>query len=295
MYGNAALKSILFSTKSDESRKRFILAGTSLLSVAVVVLGLVSIHAGLVLVGILLCATLGLIVQVYSNLVRSVQALVVHEQGMALQNSRQTQALLYLYSKIRPRRPLPGMRDMAISPDFGATLAGLLLESSCAPSVVEFGSGTSTLIVSYCLEQIGGGSLLSLDHDNTYAAITCSQLREHQLDAIGHVRHAPLCPIPLPSGIWQWYDTSSVSLPRSIDVLIVDGPPMGVGPLARYPALPLFYERLSASAIVVVDDASRPDEQAMVSRWLKEYPVFTHEFLQHEKGTVILRRMPGRG
>jgi hypothetical protein len=70
---------------------------------------------------------------------------------------------------------------------------------------------------------------------------------------------------------------------------------MGVGALARYPALPMFFERLSESAIVLVDDASRPDEQEMIKRWLKEYPVFSHEFLPHEKGTVILRRMPGRG
>ena len=185
-------------------------------------------------------------------------------------------------------------QHLAISPDFGAALAGLLLESR-AQSVVEFGSGTSTVIASYCLEQIGRGTLLSLDHDKRYAEVTCAQLREHRLDAIAHVRYAPLCPVTLPAGTWQWYDTSTVSLPRSIDLLIVDGPPMGVGALARYPALPMFYERLSESAIVVVDDASRPDEQEMVKRWLKEYPAFTHEFLPHEKGTVILRRMPGRG
>lgn len=91
----------------------------------------------------------------------------------------------------------------------------------------------------------------------------------------------------------MWYDLREVAEAWKIDLLIVDGPPRATQPLARYPALPLLYERLSADARVVVDDAWREDEQEMVRRWLKQYPEFSVEYRESGKGIAVLSRNGG--
>ena len=47
----------------------------------------------------------------------------------------------------------------------------------------------------------------------------------------------------------------------TIDLLIIDGPPVKTNQLARYPALPLLFSKLSKECIIILDDAARPSEQ----------------------------------
>ena len=49
---------------------------------------------------------------------------------------------------------------------------------------------------------------------------------------------------------------------------IVDGPPAGQNPGARYPALPLLMDRLADRATIFVDDADRPGESEVIKAWL---------------------------
>ena len=99
------------------------------------------------------------------------------------------------------------------------------------------------------------------------------------------VVHAPLEPW---AGGARWYSRAWVEALPLIDVLVVDGPPGTIGPLARYPALPALAAKLSPGAVVIVDDAHRPDEQAMVARWLKEQPGLIATTVATERGTVVL-------
>jgi hypothetical protein len=71
---------------------------------------------------------------------------------------------------------------------------------------------------------------------------------------------------------YPWYATAQLSGLDGIGLLFVDGPPGVTGPLARYPALPLLLPRCAADAVIVLDDAHRPDERALSDRWLTEFP-----------------------
>ncbi len=78
---------------------------------------------------------------------------------------------------------------------------------------------------------------------------------------------------------------------QKVDVLIVDGPPAKIGKETRYPAIPRLFDRLADQAIVLVDDAGRPDERKIVRRWVRKFPTLTLDYLRWtEKGTAILKR-----
>jgi len=98
-------------------------------------------------------------------------------------------------------------------------------------------------------------------------------------------------PLTLAGTATPWYAIDAI--PRdlgSVDLLVIDGPPLSVGPLARYPALPKLIGFLSRSATIIVDDADREDEQAMLRKWRDEFPHFSQTTLTCEKGCVVLKR-----
>jgi hypothetical protein len=71
--------------------------------------------------------------------------------------------------------------------------------------------------------------------------------------------------------IYRWYDKDLLRheiVSQKVDVLIVDGPPAKTGDEVRCPAIPVFFDRLANQAIVLVDDAGRPEERATVRRWV---------------------------
>lgn len=202
---------------------------------------------------------------------------------------RQVQALFQLHQDIAPRVPLPPLGEYAATPDLLATLVALVRENR-PQVIVELGSGSSTLVCGYALESVGQGQILSFDHEAEYAAATNASLAVHGLSNCATVHHAALRETQYGSESWRWYDLNPENLPP-IEMLIVDGPPMTTGRLARYPALPILWPRLAPSAVIVVDDANRPDETEMVQRWMEEFPGLRLEVMAHEKGTVILRRI----
>src|SRR5439155_23132405 len=76
----------------------------------------------------------------------------------------QTEALVALHDMLVTRRPLPAMRGYAIAPDFGLALVQLI-DDERPRLVVETGSGVSTLVIAYRLEQLGCGMVFALEHD----------------------------------------------------------------------------------------------------------------------------------
>ena len=45
-----------------------------------------------------------------------------------------------------------------------------------------------------------------------------------------------------------------------------------------------------SDAIILLDDAARPDEKEILDLWLLEYPNFDYEYIDLDRGAVILRR-----
>jgi predicted O-methyltransferase YrrM len=202
---------------------------------------------------------------------------------------QQVEALIGIYAEVNMGRALPQMRGWAGSPDFLRNL--LLLVREKKPSVVlECSSGVSTVILARALQLNGSGHVYSLEHDPIFAERTRDILRRFDLDDIATVFTAPFIDTRLPGWEGKWYSTSSLGRTK-VDLLVVDGPPQATSTLARYPAVPVLMERMSATAVIVADDTDREDDAIAVSRWLQEYRELRRvEVPQCEKGWAVLQR-----
>ena len=140
------------------------------------------------------------------------------------------------------------------------------------PTVVECGSGFSTMRLAELIHE-RGGRLISLEHDASWAERVHAELVASGLAETAHIVRAPLEPHPLGRDGRPWYAQHLLdALPQRIDVLLVDGPPAfepGTG-LSRYPALPALADRLVPDAVVVLDDIDRPGELEILRAWEQE-------------------------
>jgi predicted O-methyltransferase YrrM len=202
---------------------------------------------------------------------------------------RQLEALISITSILPLRHPLPPMRGWAISPDFGVLLISEILKKK-PRLVLELGSGVSTLLTGYCLEKTGRGRVISFDHDEKYCVQSRERIREHGLGDIAEIVHVPLREVQLNQQSWDWYDATRIDPGVKIDLLVVDGPPGQIQDISRYPALPLLRKYLSDDAVILLDDAGRPDEKIILDMWAREFPDFLHECIPAEKGAAVLRR-----
>ena len=200
----------------------------------------------------------------------------------------QIQALIDLSAVLRPRAPLPPMAGWACSPELAVAVVQEHLRGRPS-TVVEIGSGVSTLVNGYLLER-HDGYVWSLDHDLAFAETTRENLTCHGLEKVATVLDAELVDVKIDGQVWRWYDLTTLPRTLRIDLLVIDGPPTSTGPLARYPALPLLAFRLADDAVIILDDAARASERRVVERWCAEYPEeLQHDFLPTLKGTSILR------
>ncbi|MER8599174.1 class I SAM-dependent methyltransferase [Mesorhizobium sp. M1339] len=138
-------------------------------------------------------------------------------------------------------------------------------------TVLEFGSGISTLYLSKAAEMIGG-TVISIEDNPVWASLVSDMLKAEGLSSVGQVLVATLqeCSYSLDSSVW--YDTDIVSRAvagSKIDLVVVDGPRAHTRDLAhaRYPALPVVYPHLSPRCAVVLDDISRSGERHIIKRW----------------------------
>lgn len=200
----------------------------------------------------------------------------------------QLEALALLQSTLQPKLPFPASRGFAASPDFLAQVVSVILTTS-PRLVVELGSGLSTLVIGLALKKAGGGRLVSIEHDEDYYRETLAGLAAHGIDeTIVEVRRAPLEKTAIGGESWSWYRVGELSDLEAIDLLVVDGPPSTTQPLARYPALPIFIDRLSESAQLVLDDGRRDEEKVIVERWQREFTGIQTRYLDLEAGAFIV-------
>lgn len=206
---------------------------------------------------------------------------------------RQVEAMINLHRLIQVRAEMPLSRGWALSPDALLTVVGRILDT--APDlVVECGSGTSSIWMGYAAEAAGNGTrIVCLEDDSHYANATRRRVRQHGLDRFVEVRDAPLVHMELHGEKWYWYDPDAWSDLTNVGLLLIDGPPEKTQALARYPAVPLLYDRLASDACIMLDDTRREDEQKALQRWLEEFKDLTATDHGHEKGTVELCRDAG--
>lgn len=161
------------------------------------------------------------------------------------------------------------------------------IEETRPQSVVELGSGATSLVIARALALYGGGQLHSYDQHEPFLHEMERWLAEAGLEA--QFRHAPLTHREVG---WQglWYNLTG--LPPAIDLLVIDGPPWAVHPYARGMAEVLF-SRLVPGGVIMLDDAARPGERVVARRWRRRWPniEFTYES-QGSKGLLVGRKSP---
>jgi hypothetical protein len=132
--------------------------------------------------------------------------------------------------------------------------------TSARGPVLEYGSGLTTLLLAL---HLGHQAAWSLEQMEEWQRRVQTRLRLAGTGA--NVLLAPLTSY----GSFQWYDVPA-ALPRDEFRLVVcDGPP-GTTPGGRYGLLPILGERLPKGAVILLDDAQRLGEQAVLQCWEKE-------------------------
>lgn len=184
------------------------------------------------------------------------------------------------------RSELPPFGAFTICEDFGDILIQEVLNSR-PKTILEVGSGVSTVLLGYCLEILGEGHIYSIEHLPEYAQRTRSLTKNHRVDHYTTVIDASLIMREIQQEQWLWYDTSGLA-EMQYDLVVVDGPPRRTGPLARYPILPLFDDSMSSNSVLLLDDALRKDEEAILLRWQEEFPQYTVKRFNTKKGAARL-------
>jgi predicted O-methyltransferase YrrM len=210
---------------------------------------------------------------------RDIQKLSVENKKNSMIAYRQTEAFNQLTNLLDFKAAIPATRSWAASPDLLLTISEIVKKNRPG-LVVELGSGISTLVTA----KSGARKIVSIDNSDAWGAKTVALLKEHKVRGVD-VRIAPLRPYANGS---EWYDLDAIKDLKKIDLLIVDGPPGSKNPEARYPALQQFKDKLSPSAIVVIDDVNREGERKLAEDFAKALPNHELTILDHEKGTAII-------
>ena len=193
---------------------------------------------------------------------------------------------------------LPALGGWKITPDFACLLLDLVDELR-PRRVLELGSGTSTLLLAQALGALGG-RLASLEQDAGHVELTRRMLAEAGLGGGVQVEHAPLrSGSEAREGDPPWYAAEALARFHGEtgppwNLVVVDGPSTEGRADARMPALPRLLPLLAPDAVVVLDDAFRPGERAVVAAWrgLGLLQDFVVEDVPLARGAVILRRRP---
>lgn len=143
-------------------------------------------------------------------------------------------------------------------------------------TVVECGSGISTVLLAREFKARASGHVYALEDDPAWCDLVREMLAERGLSNWATVVHAPLVETTVDGMSFRWYDRGAIehvlALPK-IDALIVDGPKGATGSLARYPALPIFRHQLGESFMLLLDDGHRADETEIARLWRNRYNV----------------------
>lgn len=205
------------------------------------------------------------------------------------QQFRQMQCLQALQQDLALARSLPPAGGKAASPDFLKLLADHILREK-PEVIVECGSGLSSVVAARCLQLNGKGRLFSLEHMEGFAAQTRRELDRQGVGNWACILDAPLEPRQFNGRSFSWYRSSELpDLP--VDLVVVDGPPARTGSSPRYPAGPVLFPRLTARGAVLIDDAGRPEELAVIAEWRREFPGldFRTDLQEFEKGFCMAR------
>jgi predicted O-methyltransferase YrrM len=191
-----------------------------------------------------------------------------------------------------------------ISPDLGLYLTGLI-DANNYDLIIEFGSGTSTVLMAKAIvakhkgtatKLIGSGKnvqelstgdlqqqdlparIVTFEHNLEYYEKTLHALKANGVEHLVDVVHAPLIDYKYKDGTEYLYyscedklqEISRIFKGRKANILVlVDGPPGATNKNARFPALPYIFNILPDHVFTfVIDDYVRDEEKEIVNLWI---------------------------
>ena len=167
---------------------------------------------------------------------------------------------------------LEDLRRAWVNPGYEAELDYLELVCDHAVStrgaVLECGSGLTTILLALTAGR-QGVPIWSLEHDAGWYRATRRVLAYFRLSSV-KLCHAPL----VRYDDCAWYDAPLTSMPTRFGLVVCDGPP-GSTPGGRGGLMPVMGRRLEG-ATILVDDAERPAERAMLAGWMDSWRVTPH-------------------
>ena len=162
------------------------------------------------------------------------------------------------------------------------------ISDSLPRTIVELGTGSTTLIVAACLARLGMDAVLhSIGHDRHRLDEIRQDLRQNALEERVELVLAPIGETRF--GRFYEIDAWIAGLER-VDLLIVGGPPLDLGPPIRRSAMHYFHPVLSDGAMVLIDDGRREGQRDDARRWRLEHPELSLEFVDNFRGCFLLRK-----
>jgi tetratricopeptide (TPR) repeat protein len=241
---------------------------------------------------------------------------IEQSQKRNVENSmKQIEVCIRLQHYLGPDIILPDTHNWPISPDFGVLLINLV-EQHGYQGIIEFGSGTSTLILAKAQERVAHREgklpppLLSFDHLKEYRDKTQGLINQAGLTAHTNIVLAPLVEwLDARGDQYAYYacDEALQAFQKQLPheecrlLVIVDGPPAATCRHARYPALPKVLETLGKNHRIdfLLDDYLRSEEQEVAARWLEilaamDLPHARTEFNSLEKKACLIEVRPAK-
>ena len=223
-----------------------------------------------------------------AEMVKVRQSLERTVKSEMLNAAQQLEAFMGVQNYLNHGEHLPGMHGWPISPDFALYLVELI-DGNDYDLILEFGSGTSTVVIAKALARIARQQhgkpatvQVAFEHLEQYHAQTQANLRNAGLLEAVQLEFAPLADFKALNGTTYSYYSCHAALHKLAEqlssgikiLIIVDGPPASIGKHARYPAVPSALASFKGAHIdILLDDYIREDEKEIVQLWLKDIEV----------------------
>ena len=210
--------------------------------------------------------------------------------GKGLGNAvKQLEAFFSIQNYLNTGESISDFHGWPISPDIGLFLIEKIRERQY-DLIIEFGSGTSTLMFAKALsvnEKIVNQKaneknntsfkkILSIEHDTVYLEKTRIKLESENLDNKVNLYHAPLANCIDGEDEYLYYSCEKILKQTAEEfqpgikkiLVLVDGPPSATCANARYLAAPYIFNVFGNHQIdIVLDDANRPEEKSVIEMW----------------------------
>jgi hypothetical protein len=173
-----------------------------------------------------------------------------------------------------------GNEGMSVEQEY---LAATITEAMAAKGpILECGTGLSTLVLSLIAER-RDVDVWSLEEDDAYGREVAARVARFH----GAIRilHAPLTRY----GDYEWYLVPP-NLPTGFTLVVCDGPsPRCRG--GRYGLIPVLGKRLAPGCVILLDDAMRATERAILVQWARNLGT-TPTLLGQEKPFAVVTVPP---